>query len=252
MNRAGRWAHRLVRYAALTCTLGAAFALKYHYSHASAEDLAWVLQPTQMLVSLVTGAELLPEAGVGFISADRRFAVVSSCAGVNFMIAAFVMLSVWHGWRARSWGHAARELVRAAVTAYVATLVVNSLRIAVAVQLYALGDRIHWIGSDEAHLWLGVVVYFGALLALVPRRRPAGAVALLWPTACYVGMAVVVPIVNALARGAPVPLGLHTVVAITVPVALAGVVWGVAWLGWADATPPRSCGTGWGTVRSSS
>ena len=74
--------------------LTVALGLKYHYSRAGSDALEWILKPTAGLCQLITSIEFEPESGSGYISRDRRIIIAPSCAGVNFMIAAFVLAAV--------------------------------------------------------------------------------------------------------------------------------------------------------------
>src|SRR5215470_13854054 len=74
--------------------LAGAFALKLHYSTASADQLRWILAPTTALVELVSGASFEFESHAGYISRERGFLIANSCSGVNFLITAFLMLSM--------------------------------------------------------------------------------------------------------------------------------------------------------------
>ena len=69
-----------------------AWGLKRHYADARADDLRWILTPTTQLVGVVTGATFTWQPGEGYFSRDRLFLIEKSCAGINFMIAAFGML----------------------------------------------------------------------------------------------------------------------------------------------------------------
>ena len=68
-----------------------AFGLKYHYSRASSEDLAWILRPTAGVVEQISGIHFEKEEGTGYINREHRIIIVPSCAGVNFLIIAFCM-----------------------------------------------------------------------------------------------------------------------------------------------------------------
>ena len=70
-----------------------AFALKLHYSTASADQLRWILAPTAALVELVSGATFEFESHAGYISRERGFLIANSCAGVNFLIAASMIIA---------------------------------------------------------------------------------------------------------------------------------------------------------------
>src|SRR5262245_21103434 len=69
------------------------FALKLYYSSANANELRWILAPTTALVELVTGRSFSFEPYAGYMIEDHSFLIASSCAGVNFMITAFLMLA---------------------------------------------------------------------------------------------------------------------------------------------------------------
>ena len=68
------------------------WGLKRHYSDARADDLGWILSPTARLVGLVSGTPFVLAPGEGYVSHERLFLIEKSCAGINFMAAAFVML----------------------------------------------------------------------------------------------------------------------------------------------------------------
>ncbi len=74
--------------------LTVALGLKFHYSRAGSDDLEWILKPTAGLCQLITSVEFEYESGSGYISRERRIIIAPSCAGVNFMIAAFVLAAV--------------------------------------------------------------------------------------------------------------------------------------------------------------
>ena len=69
-----------------------AWGLKRHYADARADDLLWILSPTARLVGATTGATFVMQPGEGYFSRERLFLIEKSCAGINFMIAAFAML----------------------------------------------------------------------------------------------------------------------------------------------------------------
>ncbi|HKP68914.1 MAG TPA: exosortase K [Pyrinomonadaceae bacterium] len=145
----------------LLTTLAAAYGLKYFYSNSSVNDLRWILAPTTFFVELFTGMQFRFESNAGYLSDDRSFLIAQPCSGMNFMIIAFVMLAVGKLWRDRNlnWIY----LPIALVMSYVATIVANTVRIVVALELrkYDLG-----YDYDEVHLVEGIVVYFGFLLLL--------------------------------------------------------------------------------------
>jgi exosortase K len=211
MNLRFNW----TRIAQCVVALAGALALKLHYSTASADQLRWILAPTAALVELVSGASFEFESRAGYISRERGFLIANSCAGVNFLIAAFLTLSMRKLLGDRSKGGAWGFLPIAALIAYLATLVANTARITIALlmrQSHAeiglesgpwSGPWSGWMNPDQLHRFEGVFIYFGFLLLLFvvsekmsaekssdPFRR------LLLPLLVYYAIALGLPLLN--------------------------------------------------------
>ncbi len=147
------------RIAQLVVVLLCAFTLKLYYSTASANQLRWILAPTTAIVELVSGTGFEFESQAGYISTDHSFLIAPSCAGVNFLIAAFLMLSIRKLLSDRSWAF----IPVAFLIAYVVTLVANAARISVALRMPA---EINWMNPEQLHRFEGIFIYFGFLLML--------------------------------------------------------------------------------------
>jgi exosortase K len=180
-----------------------AFALKLHYSTASADQLRWILAPTAALVELVSGATFEFESHAGYINRERGFLIADSCSGVNFLIAAFLTLSMRKllGDRSKeiSWGFTPT----AALIAYLATLVANTARITIALLLRQSSVEIGWLNPDQLHRFEGVFIYFGFLLLLFVVSEKMNAEKTsdslrrsLFPLLIYYAIALGVPLVN--------------------------------------------------------
>ena len=132
---------------------GVVYALKLHHSSATAADLRWILAPTAAAVEALTGKRFIYEDGAGYLSTELSFLIAPSCAGVNFLIAAFLTGCVGF-YRAFP---AVRQRVRLFAAslggAYVAAVLANVLRIVLAVRFRDAA------GDDAAHRLLGVCVY---------------------------------------------------------------------------------------------
>jgi len=151
------------RVAQLIAILVCAFALKHLYSTANVNELRWILAPTTTLVEIISGASFNFESHAGYMSSDRSFLIAGSCAGVNFLITAFLMLSLGRLWKTNlSW----KFIPGALVFAYMATLVANAVRIATALQLQQRPSEIGWLSSNQIHRLEGILIYFGFLLLL--------------------------------------------------------------------------------------
>jgi exosortase K len=121
-----KWSAQL--FVVLLCALG----LKYFYSTASPNQLRWILAPTTFLVEVLSGQSFEFESHAGYMSSDNRFLIAASCAGVNFLLTAFLMLSLRKLWRDRSQSISWFVIPLATMAAYIATLIANTARICIA------------------------------------------------------------------------------------------------------------------------
>jgi len=176
-----------------------ALALKYHYSTATVDQLRWILAPTTALVEFLSGRSFEFESYTGYMSSDRTFVIAAPCAGVNFLIMAFLMLGLRRLWRDRfqtSWSF----LPLTAAIAYVTTLITNTTRIFIALEMQKHSVEVSWLNANQLHRLEGIVVYFGFLLLLfmlTERRRAANPARLfLVPLFMYYAITVGIPIVN--------------------------------------------------------
>lgn len=164
--------HRLTHthIAQLVAVLLGALTLKLYYSTASANELRWILAPTTFLVELISGTHFRFESYAGYISSDRSFLIAGSCAGVNFLITSFLMLSLRQLWRDRLQSRSSnlewRFIPSAALFAYFATLIANTVRITTALQLRRIPLEISWLNRNQLHRFEGIFIYFGFLLLL--------------------------------------------------------------------------------------
>jgi exosortase K len=150
----------------LAAALLVAWALKRHYADARVDDLLWILTPTTRIVGVVTGAAFTLQPGEGYFSRDHMFLIEKSCAGVNFMIAAFAMLVLALLHRVGSVISVARMLGVSLVAGYSAAVVVNAVRIALAMWLAGHPGTLPAMSAADVHRLEGITVYFGGLVLL--------------------------------------------------------------------------------------
>jgi exosortase K len=180
-----------------------ACALKLYYSTARADELRWILAPTTTLVELVSGVSFKFESHAGYLSRERGFLIATSCAGVNFLIAAFLLLTLGKLLGARSKNVAWGFIPAAGVIAYLVTLVANTTRICVALWLQRMPAETNWLKPHQLHRFEGIIIYFGFLLLLFVAseklnaekaaglfRRP------LFPLLVYYATALGIPLLN--------------------------------------------------------
>lgn len=221
-----------------------AFGLKRHYADATTDALSWILTPTAYVVGLVTGVAFAAVPGEGYFSAERMFLIEKACAGVNFMIAAFAMVAFALLHHARSFRGSAAVVGLSLLASYVAAIVVNAVRIVIAMWLAATPMPLMSLTAAEIHRLEGIAVYFGGLLLLyalvrwIDSGRPSFRYAL--PLGCYYAVTLGVPLVNG-AQGGHAFLA-HAAIVLLVPPVLVLVVCGVRWL--LSLYPRRSVSAG--------
>jgi exosortase K len=143
-----------------------AWGLKRHYADAGTDALRWILQPTATLVGVVSGATFTVAPGEGYVSHERMFLIEKSCAGVNFMIAAFAMVVFALLARVRSGASALSVLGVALAAGYGAAVLVNTVRITAAMWLADHPVRVAALAPADVHRIEGIAVYFVGLVLL--------------------------------------------------------------------------------------
>ena len=161
------------RIAQLVVVLLAAVALKQYYSTAGVNQLRWILAPTTAIVEFVTGSQFHFESNAGYMNKEGTFLIAASCAGVNFLLTAFLMLSLRQLWLRRN--NAWKFIPAAALVAYLTTLVANTVRISTALHLQKTPLELSWLSGNQLHRLEGIFIYFGFLLLLflISERIPA-------------------------------------------------------------------------------
>lgn len=138
--------------------------LKYYYSHATNDDLHWILIPTSRVVEYLSGIHFEKELYIGLINHEHRFIIVSSCAGVNFLTIAFSTLFFSFVHRLKGIGLKLLWLAVSAGFGYVLTLVANALRIIAAIYLNQADIYGGWVTLERVHRIEGTSIYFLFLL----------------------------------------------------------------------------------------
>jgi exosortase K len=192
MTNRTKWSAQLV--ALLLCAL----ALKYFYSTTGPDNLRWILGPVTWLTSLLSGRTFSFEAHSGYMSSDRTFLIAASCAGVNFLITSFLLLAVKKLWTNRKTGLSWRFIPIAALFAYATTLVANTVRICIALELQRHPLRSDWLDANQIHRLEGIVVYFGFLffLHLMTESERLSVKYMLLPLAIYYFTTLGLPLMN--------------------------------------------------------
>ena len=197
MNSQKKWSAQL--FVVGLCAL----ALKVHYSLASPDQLRWILSPTTWLVELLSGRSFSFESHSGYMSSDHTFLIAASCAGVNFMIAAFLMLTLRVLVAQRNQPISWRFVPVTAAVAYTSTIIANTVRICIALEMQRGSFHLQPFDRNELHRLEGIVVYFVFLLVLfiaTEQRANAGFVRRLrqwcFPLGVYYATTLLLPLIN--------------------------------------------------------
>ena len=202
---------KLTWSAQLVLVVLCALALKFYYSTATPDDLLWILAPTTALVELLSGQRFEFESFAGYMSSDHRFVIAVPCAGVNFLITAFLMLTLRRLWYRRFQSIGWSFIPIAATLAFVATLLANTTRIWFALEMRAQAASLTWLTNNQLHRVEGIVIYFLFLLllfVLVERFERADSRSLVrasvFPLLVYYAATLGVPLLNgSYRRGTP-------------------------------------------------
>ncbi|HEY3161499.1 MAG TPA: exosortase K [Vicinamibacterales bacterium] len=155
-----------IKLCMLTIVMLAIWGMKRYYADARVDDLWWILSPTARLAGSMTGAAFGMAPGEGYFSHERLFLIEKSCAGINFMIAAFGMVTFALVHRVGSGLSVVRVLGVSLLASYSAAVLVNAARIAIALWLAAHPIAPSTFTSAQVHRLEGIVVYFGGLVLL--------------------------------------------------------------------------------------
>lgn len=142
--------------------------IKYFYSQAGSDDLLWILTPTAWWVRTLGRLPFEYQSGLGYVNHALRFVIAASCSGVQFMMILGTMLLFSFVHRLKTHIGRIGWLFGSLSASYVITILVNSLRILLAIYLPPLfteaGLWNRFMTPERLHSMIGVVVYFSALL----------------------------------------------------------------------------------------
>jgi exosortase K len=155
----------------LAVTALVVWGMKRHYAGAGADDLWWILTPTTRVVSGMTGTAFVAVPSEGHVSFERLFVIEKSCAGINFMVAAFGMLILALLHRIRSGLSGFWVLGVSLLASYAAAIAVNAVRITIAMWLADRSPALSALSPAQVHRIEGVVVYFAGLVLLYELAR---------------------------------------------------------------------------------
>ena len=173
-----------------------AVAIKHHYSIATTADLEWIMQPLSQLLEWISGHTFRRDSLNEWVSESADVRLVKACAGINFLL---MSLLAW-AWVFRPDGR--RDvgiplwvverillLCTMIVAAWATSLLANSLRILIAMNLPVDGAGLHRM--------IGLLIYVPLLsLQLHLGERGNWKAALVGPAILYLLLMAVVPVLT--------------------------------------------------------
>lgn len=190
--------------------------LKRYARLAGAEELLWLLGPTARWAGMLLKVSFFYESGVGFVNRSLRFIIAPECAGLRFLMIAFLMLCWSFVHRMGSLQKGLLWTLLSLPVSCMVTVFVNGIRIALAILLPPLlsgpeGGK-GGITSGQLHTAIGTMVYFLSLLALYRigdgiSRKIAGMekersfLSRLLPVVWYLGPVLGLPLLSRMAYG---------------------------------------------------
>ncbi|MCM1125740.1 MAG: exosortase K [Lachnospiraceae bacterium] len=153
-------------------TVLAALAMRYFSRITDSDALTWILKPTARWAGILGGIpfEYLPH--IGYVNHTYRFIIAPSCAGIRFLMIAFLMLAFSYVHQFPSRLLKSLWFTGSAVFSYLFTILVNGIRIVAAIYLpipfEQAGLLNGWLNPDRLHTLIGTAVYFSALCAVYP------------------------------------------------------------------------------------
>ncbi|MNK98275.1 Transmembrane exosortase [compost metagenome] len=138
-------------------------ALKIAYTQMDANDLIFILRPTDQIISFLTNSKGIFLTGAGYFHEDLNILIEKSCSGFNFFSLSFLIgyfVSVNHFHHKK---HKWLALALSLLAAWMLTLFVNASRIIVAIFLKKLAIPLP--GADKwLHQAEGTFVYLFFLI----------------------------------------------------------------------------------------
>lgn len=144
-------------------TIAGLFLLKIYYRNSSTSDLYWILKPTSLFTTIMTGVRFIYHSTEGFVSSYLDITIDKSCAGVNFFILCFA-LSIYSVLKhCKDFKGFLINFFILLLTCYGLTIIANSIRITGALILLKvlnpIGSVYHWFHRAE-----GIFIYLIILM----------------------------------------------------------------------------------------
>lgn len=161
-------------------TIGIFILLKVAYTQADPTDLQFLLYPTSQCIGWVTNTTATFIVDRGYLHENLQILIDKSCAGFNFMVLCFLMLSFLVYEYLKGAKQQVLALPGLLFVAYLLTLFVNSSRILFVIFLqrvgiHALVGQATWLHQAEGtfiYLFFLILIYLGFNFGLSALTQP--------------------------------------------------------------------------------
>ncbi|MGR9052325.1 MAG: exosortase K [Gammaproteobacteria bacterium] len=168
-------------------------ALKQFYSTAGAEQLQWQLRPLVMLLELFSDLRFEPLANGEWWDETHNISIVKACAGINFLVIALL----GRLWQQRGGRFRLPVFGRALLTAWLASLAANTLRVVLSVYGETPLSDFAGLSAEDSHRLIGIAVYFCCLWTQLALYRMHGfSRTVPVAVACYLAIALLFPLLR--------------------------------------------------------
>jgi len=132
--------------------------LKYGFTIANNDNLLFLLKPIDFIIRMLAGSKSVYIAESGYFHKQLGILIDKSCAGFNFWILNFLMLTFLG---LKYFSCHAKKLATipiALIAAYLITIFVNSSRIFSSVVIQRYTNNIHFLKHNILHEAIGILI----------------------------------------------------------------------------------------------
>jgi len=140
--------------------------LKFTYTFADTNDLAFLIAPSDKLVGLITGSQSVFIKDIGYYHNHLNIIIDKSCSGFNFMLICFLMLTFLSVKYFTKTLHKVATFCFSLFAAYLITILTNSFRILASLTASRLDFGQLNITKEILHEGLGIVTNLTVLVCI--------------------------------------------------------------------------------------
>ena len=138
--------------------------LKFLYSHATTDEIIYLLQPTNFIIELISNSESQYLPSQGYYNSHLNILIDKSCSGFNFLMLCYLMLVFSIVSKLQNNLSKVIVLPLLLLSSYLLTIFINSSRIMISIFIRELGFSDFIINESWLHQLEGTFVYLFFLI----------------------------------------------------------------------------------------